>query len=307
MKKSRDMIALFLVCVLFLTACGKDRKPAQGEPGIYYVNVEGTGLVKEEIQLKGTSAEEQVRNVLKAMRRVEDTTEYQSAFAEEAKLEKWELSDECVKLYFDDGYEKLSGEGELLLRAAVVQTLTQIDGVDDVRFFIEDEPLKDQHGCELGAMNAEDFVENTGSSLHSYQVEKFRLYFSNAKGDRLGSETVKVRYNSNTSREKVIVEKILKGPGKDGNFPVISPNTEVRSVSVKDGICYVNFNEEFLNTDYKVDPYVTIYALVNSIVENCATGQVQILVNGETKVTYQSSVDLSQPFAADYDYVEKKD
>ena len=84
------------------------------------------------------------------------------------------------------------------------------------------------------AMNAEDFVENTGSSLHSYQVEKFRLYFSNAKGDRLGSETVKVRYNSNTSREKVIVEKILKGPGKDGNFPVISPNTEVRSVSVKD-------------------------------------------------------------------------
>ena len=59
--------------------------------------------------------------------------------------------------------------------------------------------------------------------------------------------------------------------------------------------------------DYKVDPYVTIYALVNSIVENCAAGQVQILVNGETKVTYQSSVDLSQPFAADYDYVEKKD
>lgn len=52
MKKSRDMIALFLVCVLFLTACGKDRKPAQEEPGIYYVNVEGTGLVKEEIQLK---------------------------------------------------------------------------------------------------------------------------------------------------------------------------------------------------------------------------------------------------------------
>ena len=49
MKKSRDMIALFLVCVLFLTACGKDKKPAQGEPGIYYVNVEGTGLVKEEI------------------------------------------------------------------------------------------------------------------------------------------------------------------------------------------------------------------------------------------------------------------
>ena len=195
----------------------------------------------------------------------------------------------------------------MLLRAAVVQTLTQIDGVDDVRFFIEDEPLKDQHGRELGAMNAEDFVENTGSSFTLIRLKGFGFIFRMLRETDLAQATVKVRYNSNTSREKVIVEKILKGPGKDrGNFPVISPNTEVRSVSVKDGICYVNFNEEFLNTDYKVDPYVTIYALVNSIVENCATGQVQILVNGETKVQYQSSVDLSQPFAADYDYVEKK-
>ena len=77
---------------------------------------------------------------------------------------------------------------------------------------------------------------------------------------------------------------------------MISPNTEVRSVSVKDGICYVNFNEEFLNTDYKVDPYVTIYALVNSIVENCAAGQVQILVNGETKVTYQKQCRFKSAF-----------
>ena len=64
-------------------------------------------------------------------------------------------------------------------------------------------------------------MENTGSSLHSYQVEKFRLYFSNAKGDRLGSETVKVRYNSNTSREKVIVkntERSGEGRKLSGDF-----------------------------------------------------------------------------------------
>ena len=42
--------------------------------------------------------------MLRAAALLEDTTEYQSAFAEEAKLKKWELSDECVKLYFDDGY-----------------------------------------------------------------------------------------------------------------------------------------------------------------------------------------------------------
>ena len=307
MKKKRYITALFLVCTLFLTACGKEEKIDEGAPCVYYVNMEGTGLVKESYEFTGASVKEKVEHTLKEMEQVEDATEYQSAFVKEAKLQKWKLSDECVSLYFDDGYEKLDSGREVLLRAAVVQTLTQIEGVDDVRFFVNDKPLLDRKGQEVGAMRAEEFVQNTGSSLHSYQMEELRLYFSNKKGDKLVSEDIKVRYNSNTSREKVVVEKIVNGPAKTGHSPVISPDTEVRSVSVRDGICYVNFNEEFLNTDYKVDPRVTIYALVNSIVENCATGQVQILVNGETDVTYQGSVDLSQPFSADYEYVEEKD
>lgn len=307
MKKRRGIIVLFLVCFLFLTACAKKEKPEEGGSFVYYVNVEGTGLVKETYKFTGGSAEEKVEQILKDMNQIQDSTEYQGVFPKGAKPEKWELFDECALLYFGSGYEKLDSGRELLLRSAVVQNLTQIEGVDDVRFFINDKPLTDRKGKELGAMKAEDFVQNTGSSLHSYQIGKFRLYFSNSKGDKLVSENIKVRYNSNTSQEKVVVEKILKGPEKGECSPVISPNTEVRSVSVKDGICYVNFNEEFLNTNYKVDPYVTIYALVNSIVENCSAGQVQILVNGETKVTYQGSVDLSQPFSADYDYMEEQD
>lgn len=307
MKRRRVITVLVLACFLFLAACGKKEQPEEGEPCVYYVNVEGTGLVKESYNFTGDSAEEKVEQVLKDMSRIKDSTEYQGVFPKGVEPEKWEIFDECVFLYFGGGYEKLDSGRELLLRSAVVQNLTQIDGVDDVRFFVENKPLTDRKGQDLGAMRAEDFVQNTGSSLHSYQMEKFRLYFSNSKGDKLVSEDIKVRYNSNTSQEKVVVEKIVKGPEKGERFPVISPNTEVRSVSVKDGICYVNFNEEFLNTNYKVDPYVTIYALVNSIVENCSAGQVQILVNGETKVTYQGSVDLSQPFSADYDYVEEKD
>lgn len=306
MKKKRYAAVLFLVSILLSTACGKEEQPDEDGPYVYYVNTEGTGLVKEPCKFNGTSAKENVKYALKEMAEAEDPTEYQSAFIKEAKLQRWELVDECVSLDFDSGYEKLDSGREVLLRAAVVQTLTQIEGVDDVRFFVEEEPLLDRKGQEVGAMRAEEFVQNTGSSLHTYQMEEFRLYFSNKKGDKLVSEDIEVRYNSNTSREKVVVEKIVNGPGKKGHAPVISKDTEVRSVSVKDGICYVNFNEEFLNTDYKVDPRVTIYALVNSIAENCAAGQVQILVNGETDVTYQGSVDLSQPFSADYKYMEEK-
>ena len=56
---------------------------------------------------------------------------------------------------------------EVLLRAAVVQTLVQIAGVDYIDFFIEDEPLTDRNGNLIGYMRAEDFIQNTCSSLHS--------------------------------------------------------------------------------------------------------------------------------------------
>ena len=43
--------------------------------------------------------------------------------------------------------------------AAVVQTVTQIDGVERVQFHVADEVLKDHHGDEVGYLRSEDFVQ----------------------------------------------------------------------------------------------------------------------------------------------------
>ena len=59
---------------------------------------------------------------------------------------------------------------EVLCRAAVVQTLVQVDGIDFVSFYVGDDVLKDREGIPIGLMSADDFVQNTGSSLSSYQV-----------------------------------------------------------------------------------------------------------------------------------------
>ena len=76
---------------------------------------------------------------------------------------------------------------------------------------------------------------------------------------------------------------------------------------MKDNICYVNFDEGFLNTTYPVEPKITIYSIVNSIVEGGGASQVQILVNGETDVKYQGSISLSKPFSRDLDMIEEKE
>ena len=122
---------------------------------------------------------------------------------------------------FNRAYQNLSVTEDIVLRASVVQSLGQIDGVDAVFFTIEGEPLEDQNGQEIGYMQPSDFVKNTGASLHSYQKETFLLYYGNKQGDRLVKEKVSIRYNSSISKEKVLVEQLIKGPSSDNETAVI--------------------------------------------------------------------------------------
>ena len=78
-------------------------------------------------------------------------------------------------------------------------------------------------------------------------------------------------------------------------------------VSSRDGICYVNLDQEFLRGVSGVDPEVAVYAIVNSVIEGGGASQVQILVSGETDVSYMNRVTLSKPLTRNLDIVEETD
>ena len=87
------------------------------------------------------------------------------------------------------------------MRAAIVQSLLRLDGVNAVSLSVDGEPLKNADGAVIGLMNEDDFVENTGSSLSSYQSGTLTLYFANKKGDKLVEQKMDVRYSSNVPKE----------------------------------------------------------------------------------------------------------
>lgn len=309
MRKNRKRYCLFfcVVCVmgLFLQSCGKGKAPEAGSTVIYYKNMEGTGLVQEEYEIPKAPLETKVNRMLDELQKSPDFDKEISVFPKEVKVESWELSDSDLLVHFNNEYGEMDVSTELLLRAAAVQTLVQLPEIDFVAFYIGDQPLRDGEGNEVGYMSEELFVQNIGSTLHSYQDADLTLYFANKEGDSLKEEEVSVRYNSNTSKEKLIVEQLLKGPDSLEDFPTIPPETKILGVSVRDGICYVNFDEGFLDTVYKVSPKIVVYSVVNSIIEGGEVGQVQILVNGQSDVMFQESVDLSEPFTRELKYVEQ--
>ncbi len=306
MKSYKKIMCIVLgACVLF--GCGKKAKPSDGDYAVYYINTEENTLGQQWCDLQADSADAQIEQLLEEMKKKPGDSHLHSVFENnpDVDIETWTLEEGKLQLHFNEVYQELAKEDELLLRAAVVKTFIQVSDVTGVEFYVADDPLTQGDGIIVGRMTEESFVQNIGSSLHSYEKAKLILYFANKEKNKLVPCEVNVRYNSNTSKEKLIVEQLLKGPSEAGMNAVIPGNTVLLGVSIKDHICYVNLDEGFLNmTD--IDPNLTIYALANSLIDGGDVRKVQILVGGESNIKYQGVVDLSKPFEKDMELVEEE-
>lgn len=305
-KKVMIIVGVLIVVLCLLTGCVKRRNSRVSEYYICYMNAEETSIVEQPYELAGKTTKEKIQNMLDSLQNESGSDDYKSIFAGGVKVDRWSLTDSKLSIYFNSAYQNMTMEQEVLLRASVVRSLGQIEDVDYVRFYVDGQPLVNVEGQEVGYMSPDDFVQNIGSTLHSYQMGEFTLYFANKKGTALVSEHVSVRYNSNMSREKVVMEQLLKGPNQDDMTAVIPEETKVLGISVKDGICYVNLDEGFLPSEYTGDPKLIIYSIVDSMIANDVAEHVQISINGDTNIRYMDTVDLSKPLGAD-DNLSKKD
>lgn len=273
---------------------------------IYYLNPDGNALIQKEYLRKADDPENAVTEVLKVLQEPEDIKEYHTTIPSSVEIESFRLKGDILELTFNETYLELAKSSDVLLRAAVVQTMVQIPEVKYVSFYVGDEPLKDLSGKAIGMMCAEDFVQNTGSSLKSYQETDLKLYFGNKEGTKLTMEKRSdIHYNINTSIEKLVVEQLMKGPSADKSNGTIPNTVKLLGVSVKDGICYVNFDSAFLTDGYNQKPEVAIYSIVNSIIANGNATKVQILVDGSGDVKFKGTLDLSEPLEWKKDLIEE--
>ncbi|HIZ12572.1 MAG TPA: GerMN domain-containing protein [Candidatus Mediterraneibacter stercorigallinarum] len=298
MKRKIMLLAGCLCLSVMLASCGKRTDVGKEDPFIYCLNEDRTGLTKISYDFPEGNAEEAARAVLEELKEPAEEIEYTAPIPKEVKVQGCRLRGSILDVDFNSAYLEMGALEEKLVRAAVVQSLVLIDGINAVSFTVDGEMLKDSTGFPVGLMNEDDFVENTGSSPTAYQTDTLTLYFADKEGDSLVPREVDVRYSSNVSREKLIVEKLMQGPSGSGAYPTINPDANLLSVTIKDGICYVNFDSTFLTGAYDVLPEVTVYSIVNSLVEGTEAQQVQITINGETDAKYMETVDLSQPLEA---------
>ena len=298
--------AALIMGMLFCTACGNRQQAQEGVSyKIYYVNNEETKIVEREYVSATTDGGLLLEELLGQLAHISEKMEYETLLEKEISVEGHTLDNGLLTLDFDESYKNLRGTREILARASIVRTLTQIPGVERMAFTVMGEQLTDAVGAAVGVMAADTFIENAGNEINAYEKVDLKLYFANESGDSLVEENRRnVVYNINISLEKLVVEKLVEGPMTEGAYPTINPTTKIVSVTVKDGTCYVNLNNDFLNQPYNVASDVTIYSITNSLAELSNVNRVQIAVNGESNISYRENMSLNNVFERNLDILD---
>lgn len=293
-----------MLCLLSACANGAGRQSGTVYY-LYYINNDETKIISREYRSETTDENLLLEELLEELSVISERLEYETPLAKEFALVGHTLDNGLLTLDFDERYRELRGVREVLVRASIVRTVIQLKQVERVTFTVKGEPLADQAGVAVGVMDEESFIENAGNEINAYEKVDLRLYFATESGDYLVEENrLNVVYNSNIALEKLVVEKLVEGPADKDAYPTINPDTKVIGVTVKDGICYVNLNGDFLNQPYNVTTDVTIYSITNSLVELSNVNKVQISVDGETNISYREKLSLNNLFERNLDMLE---
>lgn len=293
------LLGMLFFPVLLMTGCSHAEQKGTAVD-ISYLNKKETKLVTETHYLESTDTKDMIVEVLTLLCSVPDNKELKATLTSGINIITYSYDGEQVIVSLGEKYKELSGTTEVLTRAALVRSLTNIPDVNYVMLTVNGESLTDLSGNAIGAMTADMFVNNAGTQVEKVESKvTLRLYFANETGDGLVAVNRELTHNadlSNVSMEKLVVEQLISGPASDETFPTVSPDTKLLNITVKDGVCYLTFDSAMLTAVNNVTTDVTIYSIVNSLVELSNINKVQISIDGNKDGKFRDKYEASTIF-----------
>ena len=180
----RLFAALLVLLAVILSGCG-GTETAESEPQgykIYMTNVSRTRLTVEYDETEVLNTMEHLQHLFDRMKTPENTRENFPLFPENVEIVSMSMDDPGTLLvHLSAQYRELSPEDEILARSGLVKTMGQLEEVDRISIFVEEEPLSYPDGRAVGFLTPEDFVD----PMDDISTQVLTLYFANPTGDAL--------------------------------------------------------------------------------------------------------------------------
>lgn len=312
MRKKRIIFLILMMSILFVSCTVQSNGMLEEENYIYYLNNSETKVVRERYEPISKDTKTLIWEYFDVLKQEPSDFSYRSVLPKEVKVEAIDYEETGqLTVYFNSEYSNLKGIREILSRAAIVKTLCQIENVNFVQFYVDRQPLLGAYEKPIGFMTGEDFIDNTGGETNYYQNADMILFFADESGEQLLETHVSKRYDGTIPMEQLIVEQLIKGPNsiegikKNTYYPTIPEGTQVLKTTTKDSVCYIDFNEKFLEKADGITDEVALYSVVNSLVELSSITKVQFSINGIQQKTYCELTEFDRMFERNLDLVKQ--
>ena len=213
--KNRITCALLIVCMLALMAgCGKKDVVDPDGFKLFYVNNSETGIVAVayDITTPLQDMDAVIGELIGQLSTMPERLQYEAPLTGGVNLLGYSLNDKVLTLNFDIKYADIGRTVEILDRAAIVRTFTQLDGIEYVSFQVEGTPLSDHYGNIIGNMSADTLTvgckRNVKPELAEAKGKRLIIAAELEEGMRLSTANVKQL----SSTDEIYAEKKYKDP-----------------------------------------------------------------------------------------------
>ncbi|MEE3468818.1 MAG: GerMN domain-containing protein, partial [Eubacterium sp.] len=186
--------------------------------------------------------------------------------------------------------------------------LCQIDRIDKVDFYVEDQPLMIS-GENVGQMDETTFVEDLGNRGEP-QSRSVKLYFGDSTGEKLIAVDTTVTYPAAEKMASLLVDSLIAGPESLSGLGVgdlkrtVPLGSVLNNVTIRDNICYLDFSREFADLLPNVTSDVTVYSIVDTLCELPNISRVQFTINSGVRERYGETDGFNRALERNLDIIK---
>jgi len=276
---------------------------------VYLVNGEKDELVPYEVEAHSNDMNKQIEQVLDVLSTGAALEKLLPTIPKDLTMDQIEIREGNIIIQMPSDIKNMEQIDFLLCRTSLIRSLTSIEAVASIEFYVDGLPLKDSNGKVYGPFYKSDVIVNMESENEVVKSMDVNLYFPDQKGEFLIPVTREVEIKPNESIEERIIKELMLPPEGHNLISLIPKETVVKSIYVDQNICYIDFNEAFRNEHIggSTSEVMSIYAIVNSLTSLPNINKVQFLIEGEKSESFTGHMQFDILFEQSLDLVSKED